>query len=155
MILHIQICALVICLFICGICTTAFADGAANQVREGKSIHQKILRHYPKLDKATMKPFIWGAGTENPRSFIYVPLQDWRKLSAKQKKALGKYAQSLVQVVMKDPLSYSGISPDALAAPRINQNLGKMTASSWGIYGGNISENGRDISLEKIVASGK
>ena len=125
------------------------------KIKEGQDLHLKILARHKSIDKFYREPFIHGSPTSNPLCCIAVPLKDWESLPDEKKQALADYAASLVKKVKASPFKYTGINPNAPAANLIRANVAKMTDNSWGIMAGNISPDGRDITSDKIVRSGK
>ena len=127
----------------------------AQKIKEGQDLHLKILARHKSIDKFYREPFIHGSATSNPLCCIAVPLKDWESLPDEKKQALAAYAASLIKEVKANPFRYTGISPNAPAAKYIRSNVEKMTDNSWGIMAGNITPDGRDITSDKIVRSGK
>lgn len=130
-------------------------ESQENRIKEGKDIHTKILNRHKKIDRYYRKPFIHGALTETPLSCIAVPDKEWRTLSDSKKQALAAYAASFVKKVKADPSKYTGTNKNAPLAPRINSNALKMSDASWCIFAGEITPDGRDILLDRMVLSGK
>ena len=131
------------------------AEDLSYKIKNGQDLHLKILAHHKTIDKFYREPFIHGSATSNPLCCIAVPLKDWESLPDEKKQALADYAASLVKRVKANPFKYTGINPNAPAANFIRANVAKMTDNSWGIMAGNISSDGRDITSDKIVRSGK
>jgi len=130
-------------------------EDVSQKIKEGQDLHLKILARHISIDKFYREPFIHGSATSNPLCCIAVPLRDWESLSDGKKQALADYAASLVMKVKANPFKYTGINPNAPAAKLIRANVEKMTDNSWGIMAGNITPDGRDITSDKIVRSGK
>ncbi len=126
-------------------------DGAI----DGIKLHAQILIKYHDLDRYYNRPVLFGAGTKSPEVQIYLPINDWNKLSADQKKDLKAYAELATTYAKQRPLFYSGISSSAPIAGTIKYNARYIGGDSWAIYAGELTENEKDIVQGKVVARGK
>lgn len=122
--------------------------------KEGMKIHLRILRKYKKIDAFYKSPTIWGVMTGNPLAIISIPIREWEKMSEKERDYISKYAAGMVKIVKIDPFKYCQIPNNAPVAPMIRKNVSNMNQNSWGIMGGRISDDGRDILSDKLVRSG-
>lgn len=125
----------------------------ANSISDGKNLHLEIISEYPSLGKEYKEPFISGGLTSNPTCLISVPTKEWEKLTNNQKQQLFDYAKSLISVVKKNPNKYSGVSPNAPLAQRVEKNILQMPDSSWGIDVGDFTNGGRDLLSGNIINS--
>ena len=121
----------------------------------GKKLHLRILKRHPKIDQFYERPILYAELTNDPLVVINVPIEDWDSISEKERNLLCKYVASLVNQVRSNPFSYTRIPQNAPIAPRLKENISKMTNKSWGILTGQISEDGRDIYSDKLVKTGK
>lgn len=127
------------------------AQAEANIIEMGKKLHLSILDRHKKIDPYYREPYIFGGLSPNPQCNIAVPISDWKTLSENEKKSLKAYAASLISTVKSNPYKYANINSNAPIAPRIKDNVLKMTDDSWNITLGDISSNGKDISSDTSV----
>ena len=132
-----------------------FAQASAESVKEGRETLRKILARHKRLDKSYKDPYVSGSGTSNPQCCIIIPKSNWNSLSEPKKKALADYTSSLISVVKANPIKYSGVSPGAPAASFVAGNISKMSTNSWCIIVGEITPDGKDITLDRTVMSGQ
>jgi hypothetical protein len=126
-----------------------------DEVEQGRKLYMHILDRHPKLDSSYRKPSLFGAATSDPVAAIFLPINDWNSLSEADRGLLAIYAASLVNEVKANPFPYAHIPTSAPFAPRIRQNVSSMTYDSWGIYDGEINEDGQDMYCGKTILSGK
>ena len=122
---------------------------------QGKAIHLRILKRHPQIDQFYERPFLYGEATDSPLIVISVPIKDWESISSKERDSLCEYVASLVTQARLSPFSYTEIPQTAPFAPKLRENVSKMTDRSWGILVGQISEDGRDINSDKLLKTGK
>lgn len=121
---------------------------------QGKDLHLKILKQHSKIDPFYERPMLYGELTNDPLVIINVPINDWDSISEKERGLLYKYVGSLLTQVRSNPFSYTKIPQNAPIAPRLKQNISRMTDKSCGILVGRISEDGRDIYSDKLLKNG-
>jgi hypothetical protein len=131
----------------------AFAESpkASSDINEGRNLHLRILSHHSKLDKFYQSPDLFGGLTDSPKVTIYVPVVDWKKMTAKEQDLLSAYASSLIKTVQSNPLKYARIPENAPAAQQIRSNAMRMDEKSWQIIAGALSPDGRDIMADGRV----
>jgi len=122
---------------------------------QGKELHLKILKKYPKVDQFYERPILYAELTNDPLVVISVPIRNWESISEKERNLLCQYVASLVNLVRSNPFSYTRVPQNAPIAPKLRENVSRMTDKSWGILAGRISEDGRDIYSDKLVITGK
>lgn len=134
----------------------AFAESpkASSEAREGKNLHLRILARHSKLDKFYRQPDLSGGLTGSPKVTIYIPIAEWKKMTAKEQDLLAAYVSSLIKTVQSNPLQYARVSENAPAAPQIRSNASRMSDKSWQIIAGPLSLDGRDILSDSTVRSG-
>lgn len=134
----------------------AFAESpkASSDINEGRNLHLRILSHHSKLDKFYQSPDLFGGLTDSPKVTIYVPVVDWKKMTAKEQDLLSAYASSLIKTVQSNPLKYARIPENAPAAQHIRSNAMRMDEKSWQIIAGALSPDGRDIMADSTVRAG-
>jgi len=124
-----------------------------DKVKQGEKLLLKILAQYPRLDLVYFRrPHLYGELSNHPRLIVSVPESSWRTLSLKERLALRDYVKSFISDVRIHPFRYSRIPPTAPIAPKIRNNVAKITGRDWGIVVGKLSVNGDDISLDRIVS---
>lgn len=123
----------------------------ANIIEMGRKLHLSILEGHKRIDPYYREPYIFGGFSPNPQCCIAVPISDWKTLSENEKKSLKAYAASLIPTVKSQPLMYANINSNAPIAPKIKDNVLKMSGDSWNIMLGDISSNGKDISPDMYV----
>ena len=121
-------------------------------INEGKNIFYTILSRYERLNTCYREPYVAGGGTSDPVCCIIVPTRDWNSLSESRKQALSIYTESLINKVKANPIKYSGVRP---VAPFVADNILKMRSNSWCIITGQITPDGKDISIDDTVMSGR
>jgi hypothetical protein len=122
--------------------------------QRGKALHLALLARHKGLDRTYRTPNIEGAMTPDPVCVIHLTVDDWSGLAPAQKRDLADYISSMVAVMKTDPMKYTGIPASAPMAPRIRENVERMTATSWEIVTGAIISGGRDICSDRTVLSG-
>lgn len=127
------------------------AQAEANIIEMGRKLHLSILDGHKKIDPYYREPYIFGGFSPNPQCCIAVPISDWKTLSENEKKSLKTYAASLIPTVKSQPLKYANINSNAPIAPKIKDNVLKMSGDSWNIMLGDVSSNGKDISPDMYV----
>ncbi len=124
-------------------------------IKKGHEIHLGFWVNYPELDSFYKIPDLWGGLTRQPQAAISVPMPAWQEMTDQDRNSLAAYVSSLVPEVKESPLYYGRIPYNAPAADRIKYNAQKyMTPNSWIIFAGAVSEDGRDIMIDKTVMAG-
>lgn len=131
------------------------AKYSAAQIESGRALHSKILSKHPDVDQFYHKAYLFGALTDHPLSVISIPTADWLALSKAERESLEAYAASRVNAVRSSPFDYIKIPASAPVAPMIRKNVSAMTANSWGIMVGSISQDGHGIMSDDFAIKGE
>lgn len=121
----------------------------------GKELHSRLLSE-ASVHEFYLAGSLFGAVTPEPKAAIAVPLDAWNVLGDDERAELMHYAASLVEMMRKDPLTFSQIPASAPAARMVGENANKMGPRSWVIHGGRLEREGDsfDILTDEAVASG-
>ena len=135
-------------------------ETSTSQVQSDSSVNatklvQKILKRHSGLDSFFYEPHLYGELSDKPLLTLALPTEDWKSLSRNEKSLLCKYLATLIPNVKSTPFKYSKLSSTAPIAPLIRSKVATMTNDSCGFLIGDITTDGHDIQLDKVICCGK
>ncbi|MCF6267763.1 MAG: hypothetical protein L3J57_14655 [Desulfuromusa sp.] len=126
-----------------------------SKAENGRKLFIEILSDNPTIDRFYYSPSLAGGITEIPTINLNLPSGIWDRLSLSQQDILKTYASSEVINAWINPFKYSPVTEGAPVGAKLRKNAKKMTIHDWAIYEGKLTNNGRDIISDRVVARGK
>jgi len=112
------------------------------RIRRGEQLVKRANGKY----KINPDPIIGGMGTN---ILVYLPVNEWKKLSREEQMDVSIYAESLVPQVRTNPSKYVDVPKSAPLYSTFIQNASRMCATCWSVEIGSVvkRDNGQNTIL--------